>query len=262
MVALVAAILIYFNVIRDDAPDAFVLTEATGDQSTTSTDGETETTDTAGAESGAGEGAGTTTGTEGTEGTDGETGGGAAAGGAAGTGQDTLDGTWVVGTGSEAGYRVVEDLRGVQDFEAVGRTEEITGTVEITGTTITDAGFEVDVASITSDDGRRDSQFSGAIMNAADFPTADFVLTEPIELGSQPEPGSAINATATGELTLRGETNAVSFPVDAQLLDGRIEIVGSIAVLFSDYGIDNPSNPVVTVRDEGEVEVRLLLDKS
>ncbi len=244
VVVALAAILIYFNFVRDDAPEAFELTEPATAETDTTNSGGTETTAGSGSD-----GAATTD--------------GASAAPADGGSADpiALDGTWLVGAGSEAGYRVVEDLRGIQDFEAVGRTEEVTGTVEITGTTITEAAFEVDVAAIASDDGRRDSQFRGAIMNAAEFPTAAFVLGEPIELGSPPEPGSPVSTTATGELTLRGVTNVVTFPVDAQLLEGRIEIVGSIDVLFSDYGIDNPSNAVVTVRDEGKVEVRLLLDK-
>ena len=36
------------------------------------------------------------------------------------------DGTWVIGSGSAVGYRVVEVLFG-QDTEGVGRTDQITG---------------------------------------------------------------------------------------------------------------------------------------
>jgi polyisoprenoid-binding protein YceI len=72
-----------------------------------------------------------------------------------------------------------------------------------------------------------------------------------------PAEGEPVSASASGQLTLRGATNAVTFPVDAQLVGDRIELVGAIDVLFSDYGIDNPSNPLVKVRDEGLVEVQL-----
>ncbi len=166
-----------------------------------------------------------------------------------------IDGQWTVATGSEAGYRVIEDLGEIINFEAVGRTSNVTGTIDIADDQVTAGSFQVDVASITSDDSRRDGQFAGPIMNAAEFPTADLVLTGPITVALE----GVSQATASGDLTLKGVTQPVTFPVDAQVIGGQIEIVASIDVLFSDYGIDNPSNPLATVRDEGKVEVRLLL---
>jgi uncharacterized protein with beta-barrel porin domain len=54
-------------------------------------------------------------------------------GGTAGT-EGSLDGTWTVGGGSEAGYRGKEVLLG-QDTEAVGRTTAVTGELTLHGTT-------------------------------------------------------------------------------------------------------------------------------
>jgi polyisoprenoid-binding protein YceI len=178
------------------------------------------------------------------------------------TEQIGLDGTWTVAEGSEAGYRVVEDLGEVLDLEAVGRTSEVIGSLEISGSTVTSASFEVDVASISSDDSRRDTQFRDRIMNASEFPTATLTLTEPVDLGALPSEEETVSTTVPAELTLRGVTNAVTVPIDAQLVGDQIEIVGSIDVLFSDYGIANPSNPLVEVRDEGKVEVQLFLSAS
>lgn len=173
-----------------------------------------------------------------------------------------IDGTWTVAEGSEAGYRVVEDINGIIDFEAVGRTPDVDGTIEITGTTVTAGEFSVLVGSISSDDRRRDNQFANNIMRTRDFPTATLVLNEPIELGSLPEPGSTVSTTAQGALTLRDVTNDAPINVAAQVLGDQIEIVASVDVLFSDFGIDNPTNAFVTVRDEGKVEVRLLLSRT
>jgi polyisoprenoid-binding protein YceI len=172
---------------------------------------------------------------------------------------DGVDGSWQLSPDSVAGYRVVEDFAsGLSDFEAVGRTSMIEGSLTITGTQVTAATFSVDVASIQSDDSRRDGQFRGPIMNSSQFPTADFVLTSPIELGEIPAEGAQITAEASGELTLRGVTNPVSFPLTARLLNGEIETLGSIDVVFSDYDIDNPSTAVISVRDEGLVEFSLI----
>jgi polyisoprenoid-binding protein YceI len=191
--------------------------------------------------------------------------GGAAEGDSVGSesdgGEVTLDGQWVVSEGSEAGYRVVEDLGDILDFEAVGRTSDVSGTLEIAGVTVTAATFEVDVASIRSDDGRRDTQFRDKIMNADEFPTATFTLTTPLDLGTAPVEGERIATTAAGELTLRDATNPVTATIEAQVIEGQIELVASIPVLFSDYGIANPSNPLAEVRDEGQVEVQLFLVK-
>ena len=165
--------------------------------------------------------------------------------------------SWTATDGSQVGYRVEEILFGV-DTTAVGRTDQVTGSLTIAGTQVTAVDFEVDVASIASDEGRRDEQFRGRIMSADEFPTATFVLTEPIELGAEPADGVEVNATATGELTLRGSTQPVTFDVVARQENGLIGVQGSIPVLFADYGIANPSFGGITTEDNGLVEFILV----
>jgi polyisoprenoid-binding protein YceI len=174
---------------------------------------------------------------------------------------EDFDGDWVPTTASEFGYRVEEVLAGV-NTTAVGRSNEIEGLLTIEGTTATVVDITVQVENITSDDSRRDGQFSGRIMNAAEFPTATFVLTEPIEFGRIPAGDEQITATATGELTLRGVTNPVTFEVTAQTTDGRIGVLGSIPVVFEDYGIENPSFGVVATEDNGLVEFVLVFERA
>jgi polyisoprenoid-binding protein YceI len=97
-------------------------------------------------------------------------------------------------------------------------------------------------------------------MSADEFPTATFQLTEPIEFGTIPTGDEQVTATATGELTLRGVTNPVEFEVTAQTTGGRIGVLGSIPVVFEDYGIDNPSFGAISVEDEGLVEFVLVFE--
>jgi len=170
-------------------------------------------------------------------------------------------GAWTITTPSELGYRVTEVLFGV-DAEGVGRTDQIVGALAIDGTQVTEAEFVVDVASIESDDGRRDSQFRDRIMSTDEFPTATFVLTEPIELGTEAVEGAAVETTATGELTLRGVTNPVTFDVTAELAGGRIGVLGNIPVLFEDYEIANPSFGGVTTEDNGLLEFVLVFEQA
>jgi polyisoprenoid-binding protein YceI len=164
---------------------------------------------------------------------------------------------WSITDASQVGYRVEEILFGV-DTTAVGRTNQVTGSMTIEGTQVTAADFTVDVASITSDESRRDAQFSGRIMSADQFPTATFVLTQPIELGADPGDGVELNASASGELTLRGVTNPVSFDVTAKQTGGLIGVQGSIPVTFADYQIANPSFGGITTEDVGLVEFVLV----
>jgi polyisoprenoid-binding protein YceI len=169
------------------------------------------------------------------------------------------DGVWNITEASELGYRVKEILFGV-DTVAAGRTNQITGSLTIDATRVTDAEFVVDVASIESDESRRDSQFRGRIMSTDEFPTATFTLTEPIELGTEAIEGATVEATATGELTLRGVTNTVTFDVTAGLENGRIAVLGSIPVVFADYLIANPSVGGITTEDNGVLEFVLAFE--
>jgi polyisoprenoid-binding protein YceI len=164
---------------------------------------------------------------------------------------------WVATDSSQVGYRVQEVLFGV-DTTAVGRTNQVDGTLTVDGTQVTGVDFTVDVASITSDESRRDSQFRGRVMSADEFPTATFTLTQPIELGVTPTDGAEVTAQATGDLTLRGVTNSVTFEVTAKQDNGLIGVQGSIPVVFNDYGIANPSNGGVTTEDHGLVEFILV----
>jgi polyisoprenoid-binding protein YceI len=166
---------------------------------------------------------------------------------------------WVVTDASQLGYRVKEVLFGV-DTEAVGRTNQITGSFLIDGQAVTSGSFVVDVASISSDESRRDGQFRGRIMSTDEFPEAIFTLTEPIELGTDPVEGATVSTDATGELTLRGVTNPVTFALDGRVENGRIGVLGNIPIVFEDYGVPNPSTGGITTEDNGLLEFVLVFE--
>ncbi|MEY4175598.1 MAG: hypothetical protein RI900_2763, partial [Actinomycetota bacterium] len=171
------------------------------------------------------------------------------------------DGTWTAAADSELGYRVKESINGF-DTEANGRTNAVTGSLTIEGTSATAAEFTVDMTTFKSDEGRRDGQFNGRIMAVSQFPTATFVLTQPIEFGSVPADGGTIAASATGDLTLRGVTRSVTFDVSATYRNGRIAVLGNIPVVFADYGIPNPSFATITTEDNGLLEFVIVFDRA
>ena len=98
-------------------------------------------------------------------------------------------------------------------------------------------------------------------MDTSKFPTSTFTLTQPIELGSVPAEGQTVTASATGDLTLHGTTKSVTFDVQAQLKDGKIEVNGTIPIVFADYGIPNPSFGPASTEDNGVLEFLLVFTK-
>ncbi len=171
-------------------------------------------------------------------------------------------GTWTLASAdSTVGYRVKETLAGL-DTEGAGRTNAVTGSLTIDGTTATAGEFTVDMATFESDDGRRDGQFNGRIMSVDEFPTGTFVLTEPIDFGTIPADGESITVSATGDLTLHGVTKSVTFDLTAKTTNGRIGVLGNITVVFADYGIPNPSNGFAETGDDGLLEFVLVFDRA
>ncbi|HKY77983.1 MAG TPA: YceI family protein [Acidimicrobiia bacterium] len=179
----------------------------------------------------------------------------------AATAPASFDGTWVASTGSQAGYRVDEVLFG-QNVEAVGRTSNVDGALTIKGATVESAAISIDLASVESDESRRDNQFRGRIMNVAQYPTATFTLTSPIDLGTIPADGATVTVPATGELTLHGTKKTVTVDVTAKRSAGTIAVQGTIPVVFADYGIPSPSFGPAEVQDHGEIEFLVSFTRS
>ena len=169
-----------------------------------------------------------------------------------------LAGTWRIGAGSTAGYRVEENLFG-QHAAAVGRTSGVTGTMTIVGTKVTASSFTVDMTTVKSDRDLRNSQFQGRIMDTADFPTATFALTSPIELAPVPKNGVIKSYSAVGKLTLHGTTKTVTIPLTAKRTGNVIQVQGILTITFADYGVNNPSGGPATVGDSGQMEFLLQL---
>jgi polyisoprenoid-binding protein YceI len=89
------------------------------------------------------------------------------------------------------------------------------------------------------------------------------VLTSPIDLGSAATTGAKTTVTATGDLTIKGVTKSVQIPLQAQLTGSTIVVVGSLDVVFSDFGITAPTAPIVlSVDDHGQIELQLFFTRA
>jgi polyisoprenoid-binding protein YceI len=175
------------------------------------------------------------------------------------TGPVEIDGTWLVQTGSEAGYRLGEVLSGEQ-LTVVGRTEEVTGTVAIDGGVLTEALITVDVGTISSDDSARDAYFRRAL-DTTSFPDATFELTEAVDVASIGLSDDPLTVTALGLLTLHGESQEVTATLDVQRPPEGVEVACQISVALRDFNLEAPDLGWVVVDEAGTVEALLLLGR-
>jgi polyisoprenoid-binding protein YceI len=184
-----------------------------------------------------------------------------------------IEGTWVVdttigefsfedATSSFVGFRIDEELASIGATQAVGRTPAIAGQLTVEGTTVTATTIEADLTQIVTNNSRRDNAVQGAL-NTSSFPTATFVLSEPIDVGPGLEAGEPVSITAIGELTINGVTQPVEIPMEAQRTDDIVVVVGSVDIAFADWGVSVPSSPaVVSVEDNGPLEMQLFFVRS
>lgn len=169
-----------------------------------------------------------------------------------------ISGEWTLASGSSAGYRLDEVLNGTE-VTVTGTTEHVTGTATLSGLSLTAAAFSVDVASITSDNITRDSFFRTQALQAGEYPHATFTMTGPAVSTVAPQLGVPQTLTATGALSLRGITRAVTVELTAVLGKSSVVVSGSVPIRFSDYGVEPPKLGFVTVEDTGFVDFTLNL---
>ncbi len=176
------------------------------------------------------------------------------------------DGTYAITVGGKsfAGYRVTEKLiASAVRTDATGRTSNVQATFRVAGTTVDGVTITVDMTTLRSDNSMRDGRLRDSGIEYGRFPTSKFVLTAPITLPSAPTAGATVKLSATGDLTLHGVTKSVTIPLEARWDGAEIQVVGSLPVVFSDYGIRAPTSSLVaSVDDHGELEFQLFFAKS
>ena len=170
-------------------------------------------------------------------------------------------GTWKVTTGSQAGYRVRERLANLPaESDAIGRTDKVSGTITLAtsgSTTSLAAGtITVDTTSLASDKAQRDNRLRREGLETDRFPTATFKLTRPVQVPAAALAGTTSDVTLTGDLTLHGVTKSVSIPAKARLVNGTVQVAGSIGFALSDYAMTAPNvgGFIVSIADQGALE--------
>jgi polyisoprenoid-binding protein YceI len=164
-----------------------------------------------------------------------------------------VNGTWTVTAPSEVQYRVAEILFG-QHHIAVGTSPKVQGTVTIEGATVTSAQFVVNMASLRSDAAGRNVMFAN-IMGTSTYPNGYFTLTKAIDLGHVPSERHIVDADAVGELTLRGKSRLVTFPLRLERYGNGVDASGALTIRFTLWGIQNPSFVITRVANTGTIDI-------
>jgi polyisoprenoid-binding protein YceI len=180
-----------------------------------------------------------------------------------------LAGTWRVGQGSVAGYRVREQFAGqTSAHDAVARTSTVSGslTVAPAGSGLRASGleFRVRLADLRSFDqvaglnvARRD-QIVGVSLEASRYPDATF-QAQGVDLPAAVESGETAALTIPGQLTVHGVTKPVQLNVQVRLSGGQVQAAGSTSFAMTDFGVDPPQVPITVVQPQVTVEFQLVL---
>jgi polyisoprenoid-binding protein YceI len=181
-------------------------------------------------------------------------------------------GTWTIASGSIAGYRVHEQFAGQSAIhEAVARTSAVSGSVSIrqsgSAYTMTSAKITVQLSSLASVDSvagfnvtNRDRIVQQALETDR-FPTAVFeagAVTLPVSAAT----GQTVSVSVPGQLTLHGQTKAVTATLQLRVSGAKAQIAGTMTTSMDDFGVSRPTAPFVTVQPGITIEVALTLDRS
>jgi polyisoprenoid-binding protein YceI len=192
---------------------------------------------------------------------------GARASGAAAAG-GSIGGTWAIGAGSQAGYRVREKLAFLPaQSDAVGRTSAITGNATLrtagTAVTIAAAAFKIDVSQLASDKSMRDQRIHQIGLESDRYPTATFKLSKPIALPSGSTSGKVLSVKATGVFDIHGTSKTETVPLQLSLTSAKLQAVGSLTFPWGEFGMTAPSVAgFVNVTNQATMEFDLRLKPS
>ncbi len=170
-------------------------------------------------------------------------------------------GTWAASDSSEAGYRMNEDTTiGAQVVTA--RTTKVTGTAELTADALSSTKITVGLAGLTSDQSLRDTAVRSIYLKTDDFPSAIFEQSTPVSIATVPATGTPLMMSVPGNLTLKGTTKPVTAQLQAIAGNGVINIVGTVDLKLTDFGVDPPNIPgLATVKDDAMIEFKLELKR-
>jgi hypothetical protein len=174
-------------------------------------------------------------------------------------------GSWKLGSGSVAGYRVREKLGFLPaQSDAVGRTSAITGKASLTesnsAVTVTAASFVVAVNTLRSDRSMRDDRIHTIGLQSDQYPRATFKLSTPVSLPASALTGHVVHVSATGVFNIHGTSKQETVPLQMSLSSSAIQAAGSLTFPWSEFNMTAPSvGGFVNVTNKATMEFDLHL---
>lgn len=174
---------------------------------------------------------------------------------------------YVVADGSEARYRVREQLVGLTfPNDAVGTTRGLDGhiTVDAQGRVLgSDSRIAVDLRALQSDEARRDNYLRRRTLETDRYPLAVLIPREvrrlPVPL---PETGT-VPFELVGDFTMRDATRRLTWEGTATFQGPSVRVLARTAFRFGDFGLSIPRVSVVlSVEDHIRLEADLVLRRS
>lgn len=176
-----------------------------------------------------------------------------------------VDGQWVVSRKpgknvTSAGFTFNELLPG-DERTTSGSTQDIEGQMTIEGGSLTAGEVTVAMANIVTDKDVRDENVRRKILHTDEYPEATFTLTEPADVSQLPEDGTVGTVTLTGDLTIHGETNSITQEFNALRTGDTVIVHADVPIKRTDYGVETPEFVAAKIAEDGEVNIRLKLEK-
>ena len=176
-----------------------------------------------------------------------------------------LDGHWRVVNSqgknyTSAGFTFDEVLPG-DSRNTSGSTTGVSGDIVIESGSVTAGEVTVDMTNIVTDRDVRDENVRRKILHTEEYPEANFVLTEPADVSQLPEDGTVGTVTLSGDLTIHGNTNRITQEFSALRTGDRIIVHADIPINRLDYGVETPEFVAAKIDEQGEINIRLNLEK-
>jgi len=142
-----------------------------------------------------------------------------------------------------------------------GRAPELSGTVDAAAQAHDEwsiqARVTVKAAAMVTGNEKRDRNMREKVLETDRFPEIVFEARRIRADLSRLKPGERFTAEVEGDLTVHGKAAPVRVPVDVSVSADSVVLQGFFAVSWKQYGLNDPSFGIVTVRDPLKVQFRL-----
>lgn len=175
-------------------------------------------------------------------------------------GADVLNGAWNIADQSKVYFSVTTSQETVNFVN-----EKVSGSweVNVAAPESMKGTGSIDMTANDSGNSQRDDHIQQAdFFDAPQFPTATFTATSFDSLPTEWTEGTAVPFKMTGTLNVRGIDKEVTFDAQAMYSNNQIMLSGKTIVAFSDFGMQNPHNVVMTTENDISVQLELVLAKN